>query len=100
MALSNIFREPRREITETVLGIGVAAVLLLPYGWADIKLASLIDQGQTTVPFLLFCLLAAIILLLATVIAAGSLIGIHALGESLCNALEQRGVFLRPRRRR
>lgn len=39
MALSNIFREPRREITESAIGITVAAATIGGLGFGDYHLA-------------------------------------------------------------
>jgi hypothetical protein len=102
LALSNIFREPRREITETV--VGVIIPLLLGYGlyWyssysydngdivcSDCGRASNIIIGMVLVGLMVF------MFGLFISIAAHA---IHALGEWLCDVLERRGIRLRPRR--
>jgi hypothetical protein len=77
MALSNIFKEPRREITETVVGLAVA----VPFATADCYLFGL-NLGA---------FLGAMV---------GGAVFIHEAGESLCDYLQEAGIHLRPRQRR
>jgi hypothetical protein len=90
MALSNIFREPRREITESAVGIGIVAVL----AWADYQFAQWVCAADDS-PRVLGMMLGAAIFM----IACGILIITHALGDAVCNSLETRGIHLRPRNR-
>ncbi len=86
MALSNIFREPRREITETAVGIVAIGVFISPilatWHWEELNFAWL--------------LIIVLVLFLPTIFF---IIGAHAIGEDICDALERRGIHLRPRRR-
>jgi len=95
MALSNMRREPRREITETVVGLALVATLPAadcvfaacvhdPYGFWDGMGLGVVLLGAIALGLILLCALALII---------------HALGEATCNALERGGVQLRPRQR-
>ena len=96
MALSNIFREPRREITETVVGLVVLGVFPV----ADCIFAySMEDQNHGFWAWIIagLALLFALIVVLACITALALVI--HAIGEVICNKLEARGVYLRPRRR-
>lgn len=100
MALSNILREPRREITESAVGMGAAIVVVggflvadyffalwfvscfqsTPARKADIALAMLAG-----VPIGLVCFMAVLLT--------------YTIGESICNALQRNGIHLRPRNR-
>ena len=107
MALSNIFREPRREIIETLVGVGViilGACLVFypdyrfglwfnahcvsdssgPHDVLGIGLGMFFGLGAPILGFLVLTLIA---------------VAIHAVGESLCDALDRRGLRLRPTQR-
>lgn len=95
MALSNIAREPRREIIETVVGL----VIFTAFMGLDYTLAVWIE-GVTGGPHdglpwqvgMLFGIPAggaAIFLALF----------IHFLGETVCDTLQRNGIHLRPRNR-
>lgn len=97
MALSNMLREPRREITETLLGI----IVLIPAAWIDYHLALWI-QSQSyhgDVPLIL-CLVFSTILMGAG-IAASIVLAVftHWVGERACAWLNVIGIEIRPRDR-
>lgn len=96
MALSNIFREPRREIIESVVGLMVFAV----FAWGDYHFAQWFKDvtGGPRIGcpwpigmFFGFLLLVAII---------GLVLLTHMLGDAICNLFQERGVHLRPRKRK
>lgn len=95
MALSNIFREPRREITESVVGlaVGVSAI------WADYEFAIWFKEATGSInggcPWPLGMLLGAIFAFLLVMFVFAT----HALGDGICDALQSRGIHLRPRYR-
>jgi hypothetical protein len=97
MALSNILREPRREITETLMGLAILAVPI----WLDYRFAIWfeITTGATNprdpCPWPVGMIFGAIF---AAVLVA-VLFVIHALGNVTCNTLEAHGVQVRPRQR-
>lgn len=95
MALSNIFREPRREIIETLVGLAVVGPVIL----ADYGFGRWLQTLDETVPLVVGMLLGAVVIVL--VVCGGGLLAVltHALGEDICNALERHGHYLRPRRR-
>lgn len=110
MALSNIRREPRREITESLVGIGLVSIPAL--AWV---LASLWAAGATWNPnhmeaghldvapypawvvFWLFWTLAGGFV--AYYVGWLVLVITHGIGEGACNALASHGIELRPRNR-
>jgi len=107
MALSNIFNEPRREITETVIGI----ILFIPFVGLDYWTANkILEWGNCAyktnndfpcAPFLLeFLLISPIFLFFCIVGIIFISIIIHGLGNLFCDFLENRGIYLRPRNRR
>jgi hypothetical protein len=102
MALSNIFREPRREITETVVGMALVTVPIAADYFAALGLQKL-SGGWNEFPWpwgMVFVPFGVIIV--ATVGAAVGLgfpLVVHAIGEIACEALEERGIHLRPRNR-
>ena len=96
MALSNIFREPRREITESVAGVAVVIAVLLPaflFGlWFQrVALPHNVVQGR-----ILGTLFGAIL----SAVCLGALFFTHFVGEGICDALANRGLELRPKVRR
>lgn len=91
MALNNIFREPRREITETIVGGVIIGACL----GGDYLLGRWIaDQLGHDLPVAIGMLLGAI----AATLAVLGLFLAHWLGEDICDRLEDRGIRLRPRR--
>lgn len=99
MALSNIFREPRREIVETLVGVGSFAAFLCPDYW----FASWLKAASTSLPHD-HGIPIPIPIGMAIGIAAMLLIGvvllmIHLVGEEVCDFLARRGLHLRPTQR-
>lgn len=99
MALSNIFNEPRREITESLvgiaivsLGVGVCAGFVALEWWFDPTL--LLTDAVLKLLILAAC---GAILVFAVVVF---LHVTHALGDAACNAFQARGIHLRPRVRK
>lgn len=82
MALSNIFREPRREITESLVGLSVVSVV----AYADYIFAEWFHvlTGPTGA-----CPVAVGMIFGATfmVVACIGLAAAHALGDGICNRL-------------
>lgn len=97
MALSNIFQEPRREIIETLVGIGIVAVFLYPdylFGrWLQtISSAPPNDHG---LPIPIGMVIGVVVLVLSFLL----FVMIHFLGEETCDFLARRGLNLRPKDR-
>jgi len=103
MALSNIFREPQREITETILGAIVLAAPMAGLGFASYYLADIISETDN-IPFFGALLLSIPFTIISTTMLVGIVIAIflalHKVGEDACDALERRGLHLRPRERK
>ena len=107
MALSNIFREPRREITET--GVGVVAVALglivgSPIIFADYFVALWFQQitggeRQGGCPWFMGMMLIPLIIFVLGLVLSMVASVVHALGEATCAALDRHGIRLRPDRR-
>lgn len=96
MALSNMRNEPRREITESLVGIVPAAVFLL----LDFLCASWVESSASfahpAAAIVLFMVLGVIGCVFVGVMLSAAVLFTHALGETLCDAL---GRFdPRPRR--
>lgn len=105
MALSNIFREPRREITETVVGVCVGGPVIAGLLWLDYWFAINVcgadswsfTSREAPIPVaMIFGLLCGFITCL---IAVGLAVAIHGLGDRVCNVLDQSGLRLRPKQR-
>lgn len=111
MALSNIFREPRREITESIIGISTVVGVLAIVLPADFVLAMwfeyLFGEGWPLAGEFLWSPDMWLGMIIGPVVAVGVLfiVGIffevtHELGEALCGRLDRIGVRLRPINRR
>jgi hypothetical protein len=97
MALSNIFKEPVREITESVVGVVMCGLFLYGVHFiADWIVLNSAEDAKSRMPIVLGYIVAIFFLGLAF----GALFLIHFIGEELCDALANRGLELRPRRRR
>lgn len=97
MALSNIGKEPRREITESVIGIGV----VVGYIFADYFVVSWLMSGAQNhtdqVVGTVLGMLGGIVLVPISILF---LLATHALGDGICNWFAALGADPRPRRRR
>ena len=104
MALSNIFREPRREITEQVFGTAAVGIPIafvwwasgqVPDGWYDATstLGYIAERGLTMLGI-------AVAGAIGLIIVVGLALLTHSVGEDICNALARRGADPRPRQRR
>jgi hypothetical protein len=98
MALSNIFREPRREITETVVGVALITIPVVADYFAALELQKL-SGGWSEFPWPIGMLFAPLLVMAAAAVAFGLPLVVHAIGEIGCEALEERGIHLRPRNR-
>lgn len=102
MALSNIFREPRREITESLVGF---SIFLLPL-YLDYRFSLFFEAATTTpgkqdyCPWPLGMVVGAFAIAFVFFALMGIAYGTHAAGEGICNVLAARGLELRPRNRR
>jgi hypothetical protein len=91
MALSNIFREPRREIIESVVGtIAVGAFLYLDWKFACWFQSQAVPEEKG---FRIIGVMAGIVVI--TVIY-GLIKFAHWVGEGICELLEGHGLKLRP----
>lgn len=103
MALSNMGREPRRELTESAVGLVVCAVVLglwLPadYWFAEVlKQATLSDPGGPC-PITLGMFLGAFTTVCLIFMGITLVHLTHYWGEKICDALARHGYELRPRR--
>jgi hypothetical protein len=100
MALSNIFREPRRELTESAIGLVVfGGVALADYSfatWLENYAGYFPSSGNPHLPWPLGMLIGIGV----GIFAVGVLFATHEIGTAICNALQRGGVHLRPRQRR
>lgn len=97
MALSNIFREPRREITESVIGI----LAVVPFGYLDYRLASAwVATSKNAPPFPLALIVIGLGFLIALIASVVFMLLTHEFGDWICNQLQTAGLHLRPRNRR
>ncbi len=101
MALSNMLREPRREITETVAGIVCVAAIGAPFIWGVITLANIMQASDRDPmsSWEFYLGLSFGIIILGGFIAAVFLLITHSLGEWACARLDNLGLRLRPKQR-
>lgn len=96
MALSNIRNEPRREITEQL--IGVAALLSIPFAAHYIATAWI--GAVRTIDVVGFTVLLTLMLPIMAALAIGLFYLAHFIGEEICDGLRNMGVDPRPRQRK
>ncbi len=94
MALSNIFREPRREITESVVGLAIFGVVV----WGDYIFARWCQTWDDS-SLLFWMFMGALGAMTSVTAAIVVLFATHVLGDFICSVLEDSGIRLRPRRR-
>jgi hypothetical protein len=102
MALSNILVEPRREITETGVGILAFILFLLP----PIIVQIFIPMHQGTpgdIPWVVGLLMWTALYIMGIILGLGLgsllLFLIHAAGEGICTILAKVNIHLRPSQR-
>lgn len=96
MALTNVFREPRRELTESAVGLGIFSVyLFLDYQFSIWFQAATID-GNGGCPWGLGMLIGLILTMISILV----LFATHEFGDFVCNSLARHGLELRPKNRR
>jgi len=98
MALSNIFNEPRREITESALGT-IALVGILAVDYILSQGFYLLTGGPHGGCPVVLGMLVFVPLCMIWLIAIG-LYFAHFLGEQICDFLAAMGLELRPKERR
>jgi hypothetical protein len=99
MALTNIFREPRREITETIAGIAAIVIVLgglLAIGAKSVQFISPEMYEESPIGAGIVALVVAVIVVFTTSVILNV---IHDVGEEVCGSLQKRGINLRPKRR-
>lgn len=100
MALSNMIKEPRRELSETFFGILIAAPFVAVDYYFGRWFQSLFSAADKDIINSLILLCGMVVG--AVVIGLGFLVLVivHELGEDFCNAMQKRDIHLRPRQRR
>lgn len=96
MALTNILREPRRELTETVVGLALVGPLVV----ADYYFAAWLqsaDHEPNPLPIPLGMILGVSSLVGCVAVLVAVLMVVHVIGEALCDSLARHGRELRPR---
>lgn len=95
MALSNIVREPRREITETLVGLVPVAGLI----YTTNCLASLLYTAPTNPqcpPYPVVWIVSFALIILAVLPGVEVARLVHFIGERGCALLDSIGLYLRP----
>ena len=98
MALSNTLKEPRRELTETGIGVVVIATAV----GADYAFASWfanVLSPPNSLPTGLGVFLGMMVGALLVIVTWGLLLFAHFLGEVICDSLANNGIYVRPKRR-
>jgi hypothetical protein len=97
MALSNVFREPRRELTESLIGSAVVGGLL----WLDYYVSRQVMLADPHAPPLIICMFIFGLVGLAGVALTFIVLVVlpHWVGEEICDFLSRRGLELRPKDR-
>jgi len=98
MALSNTLKEPRRELTETGIGVAVIATAIgADYAFASWFIAYFPPNGSF--PHAFAIILAMLIGALLVLLLWAFFLFAHFLGEVICDSLANNGIYVRPKRR-
>lgn len=102
MALSNIRREPQREITESFLGVAVTVGLIVGDYWlAKYVVNHIITRSKSETADLVGCMFCIpLVTVLCGLVIVGIAYGTHAIGEGICGFLARRGLDPRPKIRK
>jgi hypothetical protein len=96
MALSNVLREPRRELIEQGFGILVAGGFVgIDYIAASLIYANLMGPTHMTGDFVFAVFIAAV----SIIFVGFAFVLIHWVGEGVCNSMARRGYDPRPETR-
>lgn len=98
MALNNIRVEPKREITESLIGIGAVIGVVAGDYFLSVWLTRT-DGWMAKEPVGLMMLTTPIFFILVTLILVGLTYFTHFLGEQVCAGLRKMGVDPRPKTR-
>ena len=99
MALSNTLKEPRRELTETGIGVAVIATAIgADYAFASWFITSFPPSGGSF-PYAFAMVVAMFIGAVVVLMTWGLLLFAHFLGEVICDSLANNGIYVRPKRR-
>lgn len=102
MALSNIFREPRREITESAVGTVLAGGLIYAdyaFGYWLSNYAGCYSSNDGICRHEIPWGLGMLIGLFCMIVLGLFIFLTHEIGDAICNALQRQGIHLRPRNR-
>ena len=98
MALSNTLKEPRRELTETGVGVAViTAAIGADYAFASWFITNFPPNGSF--PYMFAVVVGMFIGALIVLMTWGFLLFAHFLGEVICDSLANNGIYVRPKRR-
>lgn len=98
MALSNIFREPRREITESAIGISIF-VGIVGLDYIVVRYLKSLGKVKTEGDFVGAMLLIPLITIAIGIAISGLALITHFIGEKVCDALARRELDPRPKQR-
>ena len=97
MALSNIVNEPRREITETIVGLTTVGTIAYAYYRFGVWFQRVADPPP---PWVAGVIAGMCVGVLGTLLLIAAAAITHWAGESICNKLERSyGIRLRPMKR-
>lgn len=98
MALSNIKKEPRREITESTLGI-VAVVGLVFLDYKASSFLSNLTKSTANGEIFLIMITIPLLLIVVAAISVGFLYFTHFVGEEICAMMAKLNIDPRPKQR-
>src|SRR5713226_7817612 len=98
MALSNILREPRREITETIIGMLLVGLPLLANSvFTNWAMTGYVQHTPAEAPYVVAWIFVFFMWPAIIVVGWLALLAFHAAGDGICNILDDAGIHLRPK---
>ena len=95
MALNNIIKEPRREFTETGVGIGLTVLGFIVLYWPSSAVAQWFCAQVRDDAGWVFWSTALTMMIVIGLLAWAALAIVHNFGERFCNNLAARGTEIR-----
>lgn len=100
MALSNMVKEPRREIIETIVGLGLFSLFVFADYWFAVWFSYVTSWiGSNGLQYDIPWPVGMLVGIIGLIIAIPIIVFIHFIGDEMCNGMRNLGYDPRPTKR-